>query len=445
MKLFITKILRNDVVRNSSWLVADKIIRLFGGLLVGALVARYLGPEQYGLMNFVSAFAAIFISFSMLGIDNLVIRELSRKNAEINKILGTAVKIRNCGSVISSILSLIFAYFLYYDNNSLFLLLLAIFMVGNILQSLDVISLWYQSRIESKYVIRNKLIAYITVSVLKVIAVAYGADIICFVVMTVVDSLLGLAFLVRWAKIKNGLDYFSLAFDKMIARKFLHEGIYLAMSNFSISIFMRMDQILLGSLVGNKEVGIYAVASLISDILYSIPIFICASSFPKIASYWDENRERYYSYNRKIFLGMVLYAYFSCFCVYLLVDWFVVTLYGTAYIESGMVAKIHSLTLLFVAIGCVRGNMLLVQHHSRILSLITISGGLCNIALNYIFIPLYGVYGAAVSVLVTQSIVCYGSGIFTKDLRKIMKMQTSAILLMPLGAVVKKLVGRSNQ
>ncbi|MBP3818274.1 MAG: oligosaccharide flippase family protein, partial [Butyrivibrio sp.] len=137
-------------MRNSSWLVADKIIRLFGGLLVGALVARYLGPEQYGLMNFVSAFAAIFISFSMLGIDNLVIRELSRKNAEINKILGTAVKIRNCGSVISSILSLIFAYFLYYDNNSLFLLLLAIFMVGNILQSLDVISLWYQSRIESK-------------------------------------------------------------------------------------------------------------------------------------------------------------------------------------------------------------------------------------------------------------------------------------------------------
>ena len=442
MKLFITKILRNDVVRNSSWLVADKIIRLFGGLLIGALVARYLGPEQYGLMNFVSAFAAIFISFSMLGIDNLVIRELSRKNAEINKILGTAVKIRNCGSVISSILSLIFAYFLYYDNNSLFLLLLAIFMVGNILQSLDVISLWYQSRIESKYVIRNKLIAYITVSVLKVIAVAYGADIICFVVMTVVDSLLGLALLVRWAKIKNGLDYFSLAFDKMIARKFLHEGIYLAMSNFSISIFMRMDQILLGSLVGNKEVGIYAVASLISDILYSIPLFICASSFPKITGYWDENKERYYSYNCKMCLGMVLYAYFSCLCVYLFVDWFVRILYGAAYIESGMVAKIHSLTLLFVAIGCVRGNMLLVQHHARVLSLITILGGLCNIALNYIFIPKYGVYGAAISVLITQAVVCYGSGVFTKDLREIMKMQTRAIFLMPLGDFVKKLVGR---
>ena len=442
MKQYIINFLHNDVVRNSSWLVADKICRLFGGLLVGALVARYLGPEQYGLMNFVSAFAAIFISFSMLGIDNLVIRELSRKNAEINKILGTAIRIRNCGSVISGVLSLIFAYFLYYENNSLFLLLLAIFMVGNILQSLDVISLWYQSRIESKYVIRNKLIAYVTVSVLKVIAVACGAGIVCFVVMTVIDSLLGLALLVRWAKIKNGLDYFRLSFDKLFAKKILREGLYLAMSNFSISIFMRMDQILLGSLAGNKDVGIYAVASLISDILYSIPLFICASSFPKITGYWDENKERYYNYNSKLFLGMVLYAYLSCSCVYLFVDWFVGILYGPAYIESGMVAKIHSLTLLFVAIGCVRGNMLLVQHHARILSLITILGGLCNIALNYIFIPQYGVYGAAISVLITQAIVGYGSGIFTKDLREIMKMQTRAILLMPLGDYAKKLVRR---
>ncbi len=432
MKERIENLLHSDIVRNSGWLVADKIARLFGGLLVGAMVARYLGPEQYGLMSFVFSFASLFVSFSMLGIDNLVIRELSCKGADINKILGTAVRIRNFGSVVSAILSFIFAYFLYYEDNSLFVELLVIFMVGNIFQSLDVISLWYQSRVESKYVIANKLIAYIVVSLIKIVAVALGANLTVFVIMTVIDSLLGLGLLVRWAKVKDGLEYFKLTFDKILARKLIKEGIFLALSNFSIYIFMRMDQILLGSMAGNREVGIYAVATMVSDILYSIPMFLCVSSFPKMTKLWNADRDKYIKYNSKFLMALVLYAYFACLCIYVFIDWFVVTLYGSAYVEAGTVAKIHSLTLIFVAIGTIRGNMLLIQHHARLLSLTTILGGLFSISLNYIFIPRYGVMGAAIAVLIAQIVVNYASGILTRDLRQIMIYQTKALLLVPI-------------
>ena len=66
------------VFRNLYWAVLGKVVTLLGGLFVGILVARYLGPEQYGLMSYVVSYVAVFQVFACFGMDNIEIREESK-------------------------------------------------------------------------------------------------------------------------------------------------------------------------------------------------------------------------------------------------------------------------------------------------------------------------------------------------------------------------------
>lgn len=432
MLIRIKKILKNDVIINSTWLITDKVIRLIGGLLIGAYIARYLGPEKYGLMNFAISFSILFTSFSMLGIDNLVVRDLSKNTNNINDILGTALRIRILGSVFSAILALVFSYIFYYTDNVMFFKLLTILMLCNVFQSFDVISLLYQSRLESKIIVINKLIAYIFISLSKIIAVVYGANVIGFIFLNSLEVLLAMCLLIRWAVVNDNLNINLWKYVPEFSKNLLYEGWPIAIGNLSIIIFMKVDQIFLGLFLGNKEVGIYSIASLISDILYSIPVFISASILPKITKLYGTDIQKYKNYVSTVFCSIVLYSYISIIGVYFFVDDFIRIFYGVSYSISADIAKVHSLTLLFVSIGCVRGSMLLVEKKTKLLSIITVIGGLINITLNYIFINKFGMYGAAVSALISQIIVCYLSGIFHKSLFEIFYMQTKAIILQPL-------------
>ena len=69
---------KEAIVQNLFWAVVGKIVNLFGGLLVGIIVARYLGPEQYGLMSYVISYVFLFQTFALFGLDSIEIREEAR-------------------------------------------------------------------------------------------------------------------------------------------------------------------------------------------------------------------------------------------------------------------------------------------------------------------------------------------------------------------------------
>ena len=77
------------VFRNLYWAVLGKVVTLLGSLFVGILVARYLGPEQYGLMSYVISYVSLFQIFAMFGMTSIEIREMARDGADINSILGS--------------------------------------------------------------------------------------------------------------------------------------------------------------------------------------------------------------------------------------------------------------------------------------------------------------------------------------------------------------------
>ena len=84
--------------KNTSWLFAEKIIRMMVGLFIGIWVARYLGPEQFGLFSYAVSFVGLFIAISTLGLDTIVVRELVKNESNRDILLGTAFRLKLLGA-----------------------------------------------------------------------------------------------------------------------------------------------------------------------------------------------------------------------------------------------------------------------------------------------------------------------------------------------------------
>ena len=96
--------------KNTSWLFAEKVLRMIIGLFVGIWVARYLGPEQFGLFAYAQSFVGLFMVVSTLGLDNIIVRELLNDQNTQYDLLGTSFVLKLIGASIG-LLFLIIALF----------------------------------------------------------------------------------------------------------------------------------------------------------------------------------------------------------------------------------------------------------------------------------------------------------------------------------------------
>ena len=85
---------QNRVWSNIGWLFADRLVRQGLGLLVLIWMARYLGPAQFGLLNYAAAYVALVWSFTDLGLSSIVVRNLVKKPNEMPATLGAAFFLR---------------------------------------------------------------------------------------------------------------------------------------------------------------------------------------------------------------------------------------------------------------------------------------------------------------------------------------------------------------
>ena len=86
--------------KNTSWLFAEKILRMIVGLFVGIWVARYLGPEQFGLLRYSQSFVGLFAAIATLGLNAIVIRELVKNSDQKDELMGTAFMLQVIGALI---------------------------------------------------------------------------------------------------------------------------------------------------------------------------------------------------------------------------------------------------------------------------------------------------------------------------------------------------------
>lgn len=391
------------IVENISWLFFDRILRMTIGLLVGVWFARYLGPKQYGLFNFATAFVGLFAAVSGLGLQEIVVRNILHDSKETNSILGTAGFLQFCGGVLAYVLVMVFIFVIRPDD-SFAIAIVAILGLMLPIKVSEVAIFWFESKVNSKYTVWVQNSVLILFALIKIVLISNRAPLIVFIWLTLIEGLFtGVLLLLVMNKIGPQLSHLDVTFNR--AKALLKESWPLALSGIAITIYMKIDQIMLGQMVGDEAVGIYSAATRISEIWYFIPLVIVSSVYPSIIESKKQSEIFYYARLQKLFNIMFILSISVALPMTFLSSNILLILFGEPYISGGRILAIHIWTSVFVFFGVVNGKWFLTENLQKLVFLRALSGAILNIILNFILIPFYGGLGAAIATLLSAIFV----------------------------------------
>ena len=164
-------------------------------LFVGIYVARYLGPERFGLLSYANSFVGLFTAIATLGLDGIVVRELVKLPGQRDKLLGTSFLLKVAGSLVMWLMILIAIFFT--KNDYLTNTLIAIIAFGVIFQAFNVIDFNFQAEVKSKYVVHSQFVQLVFSSFIKLVLVFNELPLIWFAAVYCLDAIilaLGLAY-----------------------------------------------------------------------------------------------------------------------------------------------------------------------------------------------------------------------------------------------------------
>lgn len=411
--------------KNTSWMMGEKFLRIMAGLLVGIWVARYLGPEQFGLFSYVLAFTAIFSGIAKLGLDGIMVRELVNHPEKRDTYLGTAFWLKIIGALIVMVLMAAIVPFTSNDaSTNLFIFIIA---AGLVLQSFEVVEFYFQSQVLAKIVSICKVIQLALSSIIKIYLVLTHAELFWFVLVTVFDALsLAISYFVAY-KVRKNPDFYK-HFDFVIAKRLLKDSWPLIFSGLVLMIQARIDQVMLQEIKGSIEVGYYSVAMRLIEAAAFVPMILHSSLFPAIqtAKKYSEElyKERLLNFYRINFIMFLIFAV----PIFMFAERIVVTLFGDIYQPAGILLALFAIRLFFANMGVARSAFILRENLMRFSLFTMVIGTIVNVILNYMWIPQHGAIGAILATIVSFTVTIFAVDIIYSKTRNNVILQMKSIV-----------------
>jgi O-antigen/teichoic acid export membrane protein len=377
---------------NMSWMFVGQMFSLVVSFFIGAWIARYLGPENYGVLSYSIAFVGLFGFISSLGVDGILNRELVKTPEKRDELLGTTFRLKLIGGAIA--FSLVIISVLIFKTESIVKILVAIFAFSFVLQSINVVSIYFNAEVKSKNNVRATIFATIITSILKISIILSGKGVIWLIIVFVLDSVWqGIGLLKAYKS--YGLKIGNWRFDKVLAKEILKNSWPLMLAAASGLIFSKIDQIFVGQMLGNYKVGIYAAAVKLVEIWYFIPVLICTSLFPAIINAKKTNSDIYKKRLKNLYVLLIIISITISVFITIFSKPIIQILFGAGYLESISVLRIYiwSSVGLFLAIAV--NQYLLSENLVKIIFWVNFLPMIFNIILNLIFIPIFGLVGAS--------------------------------------------------
>ena len=417
----VRKYLSNRILKNIVWLFFDRFFRLGVGLFVGIWVAKYLGPNNFGKWNYAVAIVSILSAFSTLGLDQVLVKNLIENNTQENKLIGTSFFLRFFGSILAICISC--GYVNTQNNEGL---LLITFFSGLIIsfQCFDVIDLKFQSVLKSRVSVIIKNSVFVLCSILKLFAIHQKSNLIIFVVISLMEIILGSIGLIMCYGITQVINW---RLDLKYARLLLNECWPLVLSGIIILLYMRLDQIMIGKMLNLAAVGLYSVSVKFSELWYFIPSVFANSFFPKLIEI-KKDLTAYRNLSLSLFKILFVISFSIAICLSIFAPKIILILYGSSFLISAFALQISIWTAIFVFWGVAAGNMLVIENLNKHNLYKSLQGLIINIILNILLIPHLGINGAAIATLISQIYASYFYYLIPKETRHIFYLQTRSIL-----------------
>ena len=245
---------KSRFIKNTEWIVFARIIQMVLAFVISLITARYLGPSNFGILNYTQSFVMFFIPICTLGLNSIIVKEILDRPNNVGQTLGTMIGLRLLSSLASMGCILILVYFL--NNNSLIVWVTFLQSFMLFFQCFDCINYWYQSKLFSKRTAFISLIGYLTMSLYRVVMLILHKDVAWFAFAVSLDHLV-IAILLCCYYFKDGGQ--KLSFSWFLGKNMLGKSYHLILSGVMAVIYSQMDRIMLGKMIGDSSVGYYSI------------------------------------------------------------------------------------------------------------------------------------------------------------------------------------------
>lgn len=416
---------RTRITQNVLWQIADKFVRLGLGLVVGVWVARYFGPDAFGKFSYAVAYVALLGSLAALGLDRIVTKDIVEKPGQVGQILGSAWFLRMAGGVVLCIVACVSIRLISPDET--IWLMIFILSLGTIFQSLTVIDFYYAAKIQAKYSIISKMIACLAITGIKVyFLLSSHFTLLWLAVLTSAELLLSGIFLMLFYNRVEALNQWNVS--RAYCKSALKRSWPLILSGLVVGVYMRIDQIMIGNILGDGEVGIFSVAVKISEIWYFLPAIMATSVYPVLIEIRKQSIELYQKRYLTLFRVMNAITIPVAVLVTIFSKFIITMLYGIEYAAAAPILSIHIWSGVFVFLGVGSSGFYIIEDIQRLYFQRTLVGAIINVCLNLLVIPKFGGVGAATTTLIVSIFVAFVSEAITKPTRIMFRLKLQSFL-----------------
>ncbi|MDY6919410.1 MAG: flippase [Pseudomonadota bacterium] len=415
------------VVANTGWLAVDKFIRMGLGVFVAAWVARYLGTEDFGQLNFVVALVALAASIATLGMNSIIVRDLVKKPEEEGVILGTSLLLRLCSALIAMALITGISYVMKPSELST-VIMVAIVSSTILFKTSEVIKLYFESKVASKYVVLVETFVLLLVSGIKVFLILLEAPLISFIWLLVVESIInaaGLAFL--YFKVLS--DKVSLGIQFHVAKTLISSSAPLIISSALIAINMNIDKIMIEHYASKSHVGLYSAATHLYNYINAFIILVETSFFPIVVKHSIGGAERIVSRLAAAYRPVFLSTFLVVALFWIASEWILLWLYGDDYVDGAIVLMIYTLLCPIAALTRAQAQYFKVINKTQMIMWRQGIIVVINVVLNIVLIPIYGIAGAAIAILCAFIVAAIASLYIGNDAVNVRKLTFGIMLI----------------
>ena len=387
--------------KNVTWLLGGKIINMLLQFFVSLATARYLGPSNYGTINYVAAFVSFFSSIASLGLAVVVIKEIAVNRSDNNEIIWTSIWMR-FGTAILSTISIVALMFITNRDDPMIVQIAILESLSIVFSSFDTINYYFQGKLLSKWTSIAGVLAYIGMSLYRIFLLATGANIVWFALSTSTDMIFQTVFLMAFY---TRIEGFRPRFNWNIGKRLLKQSYHYLIAGLITILYAQVDRVMLGNMLDKTAVGYYSAALTISQLWSMIPTALIQSLSPILYEAAGKSRNQFLRRLRQSYAALfwlnALYSIFVC----LFAHWIILILYGKDYLAGANALRIVVWYYGLSTMSTMNQVYLANDGKDKYINYFCVAGLVTDVVLNFALIPVMGINGAAIATLITHIVI----------------------------------------
>lgn len=427
MQIFkkIKRIRNNPESQNAEWLIWGRIFQMAISFVVSIFTTRYLGPANFGLINYADAYIAFFTSLCTLGINSVIIKKFFDEPDNVGTIIGSTLGLRLISSFLSMLMIDAIVSFVDRGEN-VTISVVVLCSISLLFKSFDTINYWFQAQYKSKITAIATLIAYIITLLYKIVLLVLHKNVLWFAFASSLDFIvMAVILLVEYKKYKGPGLHFSIKTGKEL----LNSSYHFILSGLMVAIYGQTDKMMLKQMLNETSVGYYSLASTINTFWVFILQAIIDSITPTIFRLFKTDKDGFDRKNRQLYAIVIYLSLFVAIIFTLFGQFAIKIVYGDDFLGAVEPLNIICWYTAFSYLGVARNAWIVCHNAQKYLKYLYGAAVVINIGLNALMIPSMGASGAALASLITQIFTSVILPFAIKELRPNVKLMAQALLL----------------